>query len=93
LVHAYSWKAGVEHGDPNLWNLLYNDDTKCGVLRDHDLSKVRRKSHIPAGTILFVSMDFLMFDYWCGYTRRVYRHELEALVWTLPFVFIRYQHG
>jgi len=73
---------------------MYNEDLHCGVLSDFDLSISRRNPRVPGtdrtGTIPFMAIALLSDRYWNG---RKYRHELEAFIWVLPFVFLRYQDG
>src|SRR5271170_3917635 len=45
------------------------------------------------GTIPFMAIELLTNEYWNGSIERLYRHELEAFIWILPFVFLRYQNG
>ncbi|KAF8953676.1 hypothetical protein BDZ97DRAFT_1644510, partial [Flammula alnicola] len=69
-----------EHGDPSLWDVMYNEDLKCGVLSGCDLSVSRRQSCRPGtdrtGTILFMVIDLLTDKYWRGEIERPYRHKL-----------------
>ncbi|KAF8971737.1 hypothetical protein BDZ97DRAFT_1913646 [Flammula alnicola] len=94
-MHAYLWNLGIEHGDPSLWNTMYNKDEQCGVLSDYDLAIARRQLRVlgtdRTGTIPFMSIDLLDVDYWNGKIERQYAHEQEALIWILPFVFLRFQ--
>jgi hypothetical protein len=96
-VHVFLWSRGVEHGDPSLWNMMYNEELHCGVLSDFDLSVSRRNPWVPGtdrtGTIPFMALALLTDKYWNGEIERKYRHELEAFIWVLPFVFLRYQNG
>ena len=76
---------------------MYNTKLGCGVLGDFDLSISRRHPRVPGtdrtGTIPFMAIDLLCDKYWNGEIEREYRHELEACIWILPFVFLRYQDG
>src|SRR5271154_1459235 len=76
---------------------MYNPRLQCGVLGDYDLSISRRQLRVPGtdrtGTIPFMARDLLSHKYWNGEIQRRYRHEAEALIWILPFVFLRYQNG
>ena len=76
---------------------MYNDKLHCGVLCDYDLSISRRHPRVPGtdrtGTIPFMAVELLTDKYWNGSLERLYQHELEAFIWILPFVFLRYQHG
>jgi hypothetical protein len=38
-----------------------------------------------------MAIALLSDKYWNGEIERKYRHELEAFIWVLPFVFLRYQ--
>lgn len=35
--HFNLWKVDIHHGDISLWNLMWNDQKKAGVLNDFDL--------------------------------------------------------
>ena len=76
---------------------MYNEDLHCGVLSDFDLSISRRHPRVPGtdrtGTIPFMALELLTDEYWNGEIERKYRHEMEAFIWVLPFVFLRYQNG
>ena len=64
----------LEHGDPSLWNVMYNEDLQCGVLSDFDLSVSQRQRHVPGtdrtGTIPFMAIALLadeyIDEYWHG---------------------------
>ena len=71
---------------------MYDQDLKCGVLVDYDLSISRQQSGTDAGSIPFMAIDLLNDEYWNGEIVRLYRHEFEAFLWILPFVFLRYQN-
>jgi hypothetical protein len=94
-VHAYLWTIGLEYGDPSLWNIMYDEKRMCAVLSDYDLSIFRENQRSPktdrTGTLPFMAMGLLNDAYWRGDIAPIYRHELEALIWILPFVFLRYQ--
>ena len=40
-----------------------------------------------------MAVGLLKDEYWNGSIERLYRHDLEAFIWILPFVFLRYQNG
>jgi hypothetical protein len=73
---------------------MYDEKRMCAVLSDYDLSTFRENQRLPktdrTGTIPFMAIDLLNDKYWRGEIARVYRHELEAFIWILPFVFLRY---
>ena len=75
---------------------MYNDNLHCRVLCDYDISISRRHLRVPGmdrtGTILFMAIELLTEEYWNGSIERLYQHELEAFIWILPFVFLRYQN-
>ncbi|KAF8808813.1 hypothetical protein BYT27DRAFT_7241462 [Phlegmacium glaucopus] len=95
--HAFLWKYRVEHGDPSLGNTMYDPDLKCGVLTDFDLSIFQWEPSVigtdPTGTIPFMATDLLTEAYWQGLIKRLYRHELEAFIWILPYTFLLYDDG
>ena len=92
VVHAFLWSRDIKYCDPNLSNVMYNQDLKCGVLVDYDLSISRQQSGADAGSIPFMAINLLNDEYWNGEIVRLYRHEFEAFLWILPFVFLRYQN-
>ncbi|KAF8808814.1 hypothetical protein BYT27DRAFT_7095882 [Phlegmacium glaucopus] len=95
--HAFLWKHRVEHGDPSLGNMMYDPDLKCGVLTDFDLSILQWEPRVigtdRTGTIPFMATDLLTDAYWRGLIKRLYRHELEAFIWILPYTFLLYNNG
>ena len=71
---------------------MYDQDLKCGILIDYNLSISQQQPRTDTGTIPFMAIDLLTDEYWNGETVRLYRHELEAFLWMLPFVFLCYQN-
>jgi hypothetical protein len=74
---------------------MVHPGTNRGVLNDWDLSYVRADSegHVGGertGTIPFMALDLLCKDYWEGHVARLYRHDLEGLIWILPWVFLQF---
>lgn len=75
---------------------MVDPDTKRGVLNDWDLSYVDSrdgKGHVGGertGTIPFMALDLLCDEYWEGQIQRRYRHDLEGLIWVLPWVFLQF---
>jgi len=71
--------------------------TRRGVLNDWDLSYCSQlpQSAQPhgerTGTIPFMAVDLLCNSNWRGRKPRLYRHDLEGLIWILPWVFIQYE--
>ena len=68
-----------------------------GVLNDWDLCRVRHRAlqanhhQERTGTIPFMALDLLTHEYWNGEIKRLYRHDLEAFIWILPWVFLQYE--
>jgi hypothetical protein len=95
IVHAYSWNNGLEYGDACLRNMMYDDSLECGVLTDHDTSISLQDARVlrtdRAGAMPFMALELLTGKYWRGKVARHYRHELEAFIWILAFVFLAYQ--
>jgi len=93
--HAFLWDHGIAHGDPSLWNLMYSAEHQCVVLGDYDLAILLGRPRVQGtdrtGTVTFMAIDLLNKKYWDGLIKRQYHHELEAFIWVLPFVFLRYQ--
>ena len=77
--------------------MMYDPDLKCGVLTDFDLSILQWEPRVigtdRTGTVPFMAIDLLSEAYWRGLMKRLYRHELEAFIWVLPFTFLLYQDG
>jgi hypothetical protein len=38
-----------------------------------------------------MAIDLLCDDYWQGKIARLYRHDLEGLIWVLPWAFLQYE--
>jgi len=96
LGHFKLWKLGFEHRDPSLGNLMTDPTSGRGVLNDWDLS---HHAGLPksvqhhwgiTGTIPFMAVDLLCASNWRGRKPRLYRHDLEGLIWILPWVFLQY---
>ncbi|KAF9480228.1 hypothetical protein BDN70DRAFT_624435 [Pholiota conissans] len=70
ICHSYLWKRGVEHGDPSLSNLMYDPETRCGLLRDFDLPILQSEPRVfrtdRTGTVPFIAIDLLEGGYWQG---------------------------
>ncbi|PPQ69533.1 hypothetical protein CVT26_001791 [Gymnopilus dilepis] len=98
ICHAFLWKNHIEHGDPSLSNLMYDEDTKCGVLTDFDLCLLQWEPRTVGldrtGTVPFMAIGLLNDEYWTkGKLVRRYHHELESFIWILPYVFLQYEGG
>ncbi|PPQ90091.1 hypothetical protein CVT25_012255 [Psilocybe cyanescens] len=97
ICHAFLWKNYVEHGDPSLSNIMYDPETKCGVLSDFDLSLLQWETCVVGtdrtGTIPFMAFDLLTQGYWEGKIQRFYHHELESFIWILAYVCLLYDKG
>jgi len=71
--------------------------TRNGVLNDWDLSRQRvghgstRNGAERTGTIPYMALDLLDPEALDGRVPRLYRHDLEGLVWILVWVFIQYE--
>ena len=93
--HHFLWKINIQHGDPSLWNIMYNPHKSCGILVDYDLAVIEGQSQPSGtgrtGTISFMAVDLLIDEYWEGKVDRLYCHELQAFIWVLPFVFLSYK--
>ena len=88
-------KTHVERGDPSVDNMMYDPESKCGVLTDFDLSlrEPRVSGTDRTGTVPFMAIDLLTDEYWEGTIKRYYYHELESFIWVIVFVFLLYQDG
>jgi len=91
IVHRIMWKAGLEHGDIGLGNIMYRRKGKKikGVLNDWDLATWRgqEKDEVygggqqRTGTIPFAALDLIRSPT----PRRRYQHDLESMGWTLQY--------
>lgn len=45
------------------------------------------------GTVPFMALDLLTDEYWDGKIARLYRHDIEGMIWILPWVFLRFKDG
>ena len=97
IGHYQLWQLGIEHSDPRLANLMVTRDKKnrLGVLNDWDLSFIRdsNEQHVGGertGTVPFTAIELLSNEYWKGRIARRYRHDLEELIWVLPWIFLQY---
>ncbi|KAI0055911.1 hypothetical protein BV25DRAFT_1894866 [Artomyces pyxidatus] len=100
--HYELWAFGIEHRDPSLDNTMVrvtDSDVPggkpiiSGVMNDWDLANIRDTSQHTGlertGTLPFQALELLTHKYWQGEIERLYRHDLEALIWVLPWVFLR----
>jgi serine/threonine protein kinase len=84
---------GIEHGDISIGNLMYDLDTKRGVLNDFDLARLSapdrtRSSKDNTGTLPFLALDLLNERALSGAVRRLYRHDAESFTWCLIYICI-----
>jgi hypothetical protein len=93
--HRALWKNGIEHGDPSVANLMVSLEVNNGILNDWDLAQIRNPDlgHVGerTGTLPFMALDLLTREYWEGKIPRLYRHDLEGLIWILPWVFLQFK--
>ena len=85
----------MEHGDPSLWNMMYDPASGCAVFTDYDLAILRGRARFfgnqRTGTITFMAVELLSDEYFQGQLERQYHHELEAFVWVLAFASLHYR--
>lgn len=103
--HYNLWSNGAQHTDPSFGNLMvrFNSDagTSFGVLNDWDLGdtsvangeKMIIGRRERTGVIQFMALELLTEKYWTGKAYRQYRHDLEGLIWILPWVCLQYKPG
>ena len=87
LGHFALWKGGIEHGDISFLNLMWDPVLGVGVLNDFDLVRiegVESRGTRRTGTIAFMSLELLSID--SINPKRLYRHDVESLVWALCWV-------
>ena len=75
-----------------------DQENRRGIMNDWDLSFDREGAlqHVGGertGTVPFMALDLLTEEYWAGTIPRLYRHDLEGLIWVLPWVFLQYENG
>ncbi|KAI0337827.1 hypothetical protein BDW22DRAFT_1363600 [Trametopsis cervina] len=93
--HYLLWANGYEHTDPSLENLRIRKvgETPYGVLNDFDLAITPGQSRglgERTGTTPFMAVDLLCAEFWeTGLITRVYRHDLEGLLWVLAWIVLR----
>ena len=92
------WTKGVRHNDPSLANLMLRrtNDKYYGVMNDWDLATVvgespDTKRGVLTGTVPFMAQDELFKLAVKQSDKRIYRYDLEAFVWILLWVCVRYQ--
>ena len=89
LGHFALWKGGIEHGDISFLNLMWDPVLEVGVLNDFDLVRiegVESRDTRRTGTIAFMSLELLSTD--SINPKRLYRHDVESLIWALCWVCI-----
>jgi len=65
-------------------------------MNDWDLSHRTGENHDGGernGTLPFMALDLLDEKAVAGEKKRLYRHDLEGLIWILPWVFLQYENG
>ncbi|TFY57703.1 hypothetical protein EVG20_g8436 [Dentipellis fragilis] len=98
------WERGVPHSSPSLDKLMVKRrmtadgrTTHSGVTSDWDLAHVEGHSQDNrrhrTGTLPFMALELLCDEYWDGKIERSYHHDLEALIWMLPWAFLRFEYG
>ena len=102
--HAVLWSIGIRHGDINDNNMMWDPKTEKPKLCDFDLShlceKLRRgveevgpnglTGFSNTGTWIFIAEELLSLDAMDGLVTRVYRHEVEALMYNQVWIKRRY---
>jgi len=82
LGHYILWKAGIQHGDISVSNLMHRNGT--GVLNDFDLARLDTpgiRGFDRTGTKPFLALDLLTADAQDGKAERRYRYDLESFLW------------
>ena len=95
--HRLLWAMGISHGDISFNNLMYNPETKHGILNDFDLASVMEPGtktppitgHRRTGTLVFMALELLKDEGINGSVARRYYHELESFVWVLLWAGLR----
>ena len=91
-VHAFLWSQNIKYCDQTIWNTMYDKSLKSPVLVDYDISM--SPNFVPRTVANpFTAVSLSSDEYWNGKIEREYRHELEAFIWILSFVFLGYQNG
>ncbi|KIM43120.1 hypothetical protein M413DRAFT_443930 [Hebeloma cylindrosporum] len=95
--HYILWKAGIQHGDISVPNLMHRNGT--GVLNDFDLARLAipgdsyHRGFDHTGATPFLALDLLAADAQGGRVERRYRHELESFFWILAWIIACYDNG
>ena len=90
--HHALWKGGIEHGDISLRNLMWDPSLKVGILNDFDLINIRGKDSKGGrrtGTIAFMALQLI--NPLMENPRRLYRHDVESLIWVLIWICLYYR--
>lgn len=71
---------------------MADEVTKRGILNDWGLTHVRVKNvgTERTGASPFMALDLLCKGHWEGRVTRFYRHDLEELIWVLPWVILQF---
>ena len=85
--HYVLWKGGIEHGDISLRKLMWDPSLKVGVLNDFDLTNISgedSKGGRRTGTNAFMALQLI--NPLMENPRRLYRHDVESLIWVLIWI-------
>jgi serine/threonine protein kinase len=95
--HYQLWLGGIRHKDISASNLMYDKDTKDGVLIDFDLASMNKTGEPTGmdntGTMPFMALDLLTKRGMEGQVKRLYRHDSESFAWVLLWICGRFEHG
>jgi len=76
---------------------MVHSATGNGVLNDWDLCRIRTNTGIQhrggerTRTVPFIAIDLLTPEYFDGSKPPLYRHDLEGLIWILPWGFLQFE--
>jgi hypothetical protein len=99
IGHYAAWTYGVHHNDPSVENCMFRIYEKAiyGVLNDWDLATYEGSPQHGmsgrTGTAPFMSLDLLTQRAIDGEIVHLYRHDLEAFVWILTYIFVCFKGG
>ena len=87
----------MEHGDPSLWNMMYDPASGWAVFMDYDLAILRGQARFfgnqQTGKIAFMAIETLSNEYFQGQLQHQYGHKLEAFFWVFVFALLHYRGG
>lgn len=95
--YYHLWLNGIQHGDINPRNLIYDKNEMRGILNDFHLTNsngtMRRSGWYSSDNMPFMALDFLTETAQNDQLERLYRHDCESFGWALLWIICRYNDG